>query len=481
MDCHRREILMAGLAATAGAGRAGRAIAEGASVAPSAKEKPPMDGTFRFDDEARAAAAEDFGHIVHQTPEGVLFPGSEDDVAAIIRWAGAAHRKIAPRGQSHSVYGRAQARDGIVIDMTPLRAIGPIQNDRVSVGAGATWRAVLAATLPRGLTPPVLTDYLDLSVGGTLVVGGVGGTTSRYGMQSDNVLEMDVITGRGEKITCSPDSNGELFHMVRAGLGQVGVITRATLKLIPAPQRVRRYLLTYPDLKTLLADERLLAAEDRFDAVQGAIVPAPTGWTFRLDAACAFAGDKPPDDTALLAGLSDDRAAAKLSTLPYIDYLNRLAALEQLLRANGQWRYAHPWLTTFVGDSQVESVVSDALDRLTPADLGTFGQVVLSAFRRPADASPLLRLPADSLSYAFNLVRIPTTDAVTEADRLVTANRALYERVRAAGGTLYPVSALPMSHDDWRSHFGSAWARLRDAKQRFDPGHVLTPGYPVFA
>jgi cytokinin dehydrogenase len=125
-------------------------------------------------------------------------------------------------------------------------------------------------------------------------------------------------------------------------------------------------------------------------------------------------------------------------------------------------------------------VVSDELARLTPADLGAFGQVVLSAFRRQAVTNSLLRLPADKLSYAFNLVRIPTTAAEAEADRLVKANRAVYERVRAAGGTLYPVSAFPMSRDDWRRHFGSAWGRLRDAKRNFDPGHVLTPGYEVF-
>ena len=103
---------------------------------------------------------------------------------------------------------------------------------------------------------------------------------------------------------------------------------------------------------------------------------------------------------------------------------------------------------------------TDELNRLMPADLGTFGQVVISAFRRPVATSPLLRLPADNLLYAFNLVRIPTTNAVAEADRLVTANRAIYERVRAVGGTLYPVSAFPMSRDDWRRHFGSAWAAI---------------------
>ena len=68
------------------------------------------------------------------------------------------------------------------------------------VGAGATWRAVLGATLARGLTPPVLTNYLGLSVGGTLAVGGIGGTSSRYGMQTDNVLALDVVTGDGREL-----------------------------------------------------------------------------------------------------------------------------------------------------------------------------------------------------------------------------------------------------------------------------------------
>ena len=46
----------------------------------------------------------------------------------------------------------------------------------------------------------------------------------------------------------------------------------------------------------MLTDQRLLAADDRFDAVQGAVLPAPTGWTFRLDAVKQFSGN-PPDAT----------------------------------------------------------------------------------------------------------------------------------------------------------------------------------------
>jgi FAD/FMN-containing dehydrogenase len=64
--------------------------------------------------------------------------------------------------------------------------------------------------------------------------------------------------------------------------------------------------------------------------------------------------------------------------------------------------------------------------------------------------------------------------------RLIQANEATYGRVKAAGGTLYPVSALPLSRTEWRDHFGSAFGELVAAKQEFDPGRILTPGYEIF-
>jgi cytokinin dehydrogenase len=254
-----------------------------------------------------------------------------------------------------------------------------------------------------------------------------------------------------------------------------------TLKLVAAPESVRRFLLVYPDLATMLRDERLLSGDNRFDAVQGAIVAAPSGGiAFRLDAAKNFNGD-PPDDNVLLAGLSDDPAQRQPTTIDYFDYLNRFAAFEATLRANGQWFFPHPWLMTFIGDSQVEFVVNAELGALSPAaDLGQFGQIALSPIRRSAISSPLLRMPSEDPCYAFNLVRMPATSDANEANRLVDANKATYGRVKAAGGTLYPVSAFPLSKGEWRDHFGPAFGQLNAAKQQYDPGEILTPGYEIF-
>jgi FAD/FMN-containing dehydrogenase len=258
------------------------------------------------------------------------------------------------------------------------------------------------------------------------------------------------------------------------------VITRATLPLIPAPERVWQIQLFYPDLATMLGDARLLAGDERFDAVQGAVLFSPSGpLTFRLDAAKHVTASE-PDGGALLTGLSDDPARRAPTTMTYRDYLHRLAAFETALRSAGLWSRPHPWLATFLGDSAVHDLASGVLAALDPAALGQFGQVALSPIRRAAVTSPLLRLPAEDVCHAFNLIRVPGS-AGPAAESLVADNRAVYEQVRAAGGTLYPVSALPMAPGDWRRHFGPAYDHLAQARRTFDPLGVLAPGYELFA
>lgn len=63
------------------------------------------------------------------------------------------------------------------------------------VGGEKTWIDVLRAGLDYGLAPVSWTDYLYLSVGGTLSNGGISGQAFLHGPQISNVLELDVITG----------------------------------------------------------------------------------------------------------------------------------------------------------------------------------------------------------------------------------------------------------------------------------------------
>ncbi|WP_246127713.1 FAD-binding protein, partial [Amycolatopsis rhizosphaerae] len=181
-----------------------------------------LDGALTTHPADLAAVADDWGHIVSHRPRAVLRPRSPADIAATLRFAGEHGIPVVPRGEGHTSYGQAQCPDGIVIAMSHLARIHHITPDRVTVDAGATWADLLTATLRHQLTPPVLTDYLGLSIGGTLSAGGIGGTSHRHGAQTDTVLELDVITGDGTQHTCSPHHDPDLFHAALAGLGRHG-------------------------------------------------------------------------------------------------------------------------------------------------------------------------------------------------------------------------------------------------------------------
>jgi cytokinin dehydrogenase len=454
-----------------------------ASTGASLGNVPSLDGRLLTDPTARSQAADDFGHIVHRSPRAVLLPGSVSDVATMVRYCHARGIAVAARGQGHATYGQAQAAGGLIIDMSTLREVR-VRDGEVIAMAGARWSDVLHATLPHGLTPPVLTDYLELSVGGTLSAGGVGGAAHRHGAQVDNLTELEVVTGTGERVVCSPSRRADLFHAVRAGLGQCGVIVRATVRLSPAPERVRRYQLHYPTAAALMADQRRVVRDGRFAYVEGQVQPAADGsadWRPLLEAVAFFAGSVPPDDAALLGDLSHERGTEEIEDLSYFDFLDRMAPAVAYLRSIGEWYHPHPWWNTFLPDAAADSFVSTTLAHLAPADIGPSGVLLLYPLRRALLRTPLLRTPDSHLVFLFAVLRTASPVAgVPGPAEMVAANRALYERVRALGGTQYPVGSIPMTPNDWRAHFGSAWPAFAAAKRRYDPRRILAPGQGVF-
>ncbi len=288
-----------------------------------------------------------------------------------------------------------------------MSTVGEVQPDRIVVEAGATWVSVLEATLKHGLTPPVLTNYLGLSIGGTIAIGGIGGASSSHGLQTDHVLELDVVTGGGQELTCSASANADLFDAIRGGLGKCAIVTRATLRLVRAPTHVRRFQLFYPDLAALMADQRRALGERRFDQLQGAILPdAVGGWRYQLEGAIFHDGAIPRSDGGVLEGLSDARGAAVITESTYHDDMHSFAKFQKLLTSNGQWFHPQPWLLTFLRGSNAQSTARAILDELTGADVGPFGRITCypmstTAIRTRRHGCPRSLLPFRSTSSAF--------------------------------------------------------------------------------
>lgn len=484
---HRRGFLAVALAGSAAVafdpiGRGWVTAAQaGEGGAAAAVSIPDLDGELLVDPASLAAAADDYGHIVHRAPVAVLRPGSVRDIAAMVRYANRHRIMVAMRGQGHATNGQAQAGGGVVVDSSSLATIHRIGGGVAVVDAGVRWLDLARAAAAQGLTAPVFTDYVDLSVGGTLGAGGIGGTSCHHGLQVDNVLALDVVTGDGALRHCSASQDRPLFEAVLGGLGQFGIVVRATLRLVPAPGRVRQYQLFYRDLGSYLADQRLLLADGRFSSLEGQAVPAAdgAGWEFFVDAAAYYTAPAQPDDAALLAGLRFDPARTVVTEHAFLDWVDRLAPAVELLKQLGVWFFPHPWINLFLPASRTAELVGRVLAGLTAADTGQ-GPVLLYPFRAGRFTRPNVAVPAEPVAFLFALLRtaVPPEQAVVA--RQLADNRALYEAARAVGGKRYPVGSVPFTPADWRDHFGARYPVFAAAKACYDPLRVLTPGQQVF-
>jgi FAD/FMN-containing dehydrogenase len=461
----------------------GRRWITGSQAGRPAVRVPPLKGRLLFGSAALAADADDFGHMIHNRPGAVLQPGDIDDIAVMLRFCNEQRIAAAPRGQGHQTYGQAQVSGGLVIEMSTLDAI-EVGAGSVTVQAGARWSAVLGATLARGLTPPVFTDYLELSVGGTLSAGGIGGASPHYGAQVDNVLELEVVTGAGKRVTCSPADEPDLFHAVLSGLGQCAVLVRARLPLLPAPASVRQYTLYYPSVDALTADQRLVQADGRFPWAEGGaeLNPNGPGWVYYLQAG-AYHESTPPDDQALIGDLNFEAGSQQITDMSYYDFVDQLAPAVSYLESTGEWLDPHPWWNMFLPGSVTDAFASGVLAGLTEADIGASGVILLYPLRRDCLRAPLLRVPDEPVIFMFCLLRTaaPDSGGALSADVMLTANRALFEEGRALGGYQYPIGSIPMTEGDWRQHFGPQWPFLAAARQRYDPAGILTPGQGIFS
>ena len=440
---------------------------------------PPLDGMLLTDPASLTAVADDFGHVVHCQPVAVLKPGSIDDIVQMVRFARQQGLKIGGRGQGHTVFGQSQVEAGVVIDMSTLNKPPIIAADRAQVRAGVPWRTLLEATLAAGLTPPVLTDYLGLSVGGTLSVGGVSGSSHHYGAQVDNVLELLVVTGEGRIVACSADQQSDLFEAVLAGLGQCAIIVQATVKLIPARTNVRLFRLVYPDLPSMIHDERLLIGDGRFNHVEGFTIPFSAGGPqFFLEATSYYTPPAAPANAALLAGLGYIPGSEQIEEKTYFEFADRVTPQIEALMPNGRLGLPHPWFDVFVPGSAADRYIGGILSTLTPADLGPDFPILLYPLRTDRFTRPLFRVPDEPVAFLFDILRTAPDDDV--ATRMIARNRILFERVRDLGGKHYTISAIPLSEKDWKEHFQPFWGRIRSAKSRYDPDNVLTPGPGIF-
>lgn len=170
---------------------------------------------------------------VDQRPRVVARCRGTADVAAAVGFARDRDLEIAVRGGGHNVAGTAVCDDGIVIDLSAMRAVSVDPVGRTAlVQGGALWADVDHETQAHGLaTTGGIVSHTG--VGGLSLGGGIGWLMRKHGLTVDNLVEAEVVTPEGEIVRASTTDHTDLFWALRGGGGNFGVVSSFRFVLHP--------------------------------------------------------------------------------------------------------------------------------------------------------------------------------------------------------------------------------------------------------
>jgi len=231
-----------------------------------ARRLPP--GELVFTPEALAAHAGDKWFASHP-PEAVALPNSVDSVSRILAFATRHGIPVTPRGAGHGyVGGCVPVRGGIALSMAGMDRILEINpRDFVAVVQPGVKTARLQEAVERRdlYYPPDPASRTECSIGGNIATNAGGPRCLKYGVTRDYVLGLEVVLADGTitRLGARTHKNKtglDLHRLFVGSEGMLGVVTEATLKLLPLPAYRACLGVGFPDMKTAARAIRALFA-----------------------------------------------------------------------------------------------------------------------------------------------------------------------------------------------------------------------------
>eukprot|EP01117_Protostelium_nocturnum_P005791 TRINITY_DN2086_c0_g2_i1.p1 TRINITY_DN2086_c0_g2~~TRINITY_DN2086_c0_g2_i1.p1 ORF type:complete len:561 (+),score=153.24 TRINITY_DN2086_c0_g2_i1:1595-3277(+) len=488
------------------------------------------------DNSSLAFFAEDYGHWVHRAPLAVFAATSARDVSIFLKAAYDSRNKgsnwafqVVNRGGSGNTNGNAQTACGaaqVVLDLTAINQIS-IQKGYFSlpstawVGAGANWESFVIATRDQGLRPTVVPDYLGITVGGIVSIGGLGADAVRLGPIVNQIIQAQIVQPCGDIDTVTFTSSQ--FAAMKGGLGQFGVFVSFQFLLVKNEPVTRVFHALVPSFQALSTASRHIINNGLgriADGVQGfgvsndrasyasfvapesdltnsnaslnAILNNGKTYVYYLEFLSRGTGDDLPTlaQVRLFFGSRVDPKLIFFTDYPTFDWDNRLElTVIPFLVAVGSWQAPHPWgAFHFDASTKTENYFDNYLQGQRNAeDLG-FGLIALypfparNAFTLSASVG-VTDLKGQDIFWHTTLGRttnIPGAPANVIAGAYAAQaqqNRVLWDGFAAQGSSasFYPCGVLPnTTPEDWKRHFSPAGYKLfTEAKKEFDERNVF--------
>lgn len=427
-----------------------------------------FDGEVEDDDAALSPVSRDFGRIVTRRPRLRVRPAHVADVATVLRMADDRRIQVAARATGHSQGGQSLTDSGVVLDLSGLDRVLEVDRDQgfAEVEAGANWRQLLLPLRDGHKLPPVVTDNVHVSVGGTVSAGGLGPGSFRWGAQAGLCEALEVVTATGDILRCSPQQHTDVFNFVRAGLGRFGVITKIRFPLVEFPPELTAFQLRFPDPEELVRGIRALSGDDAVTALAGHVVgEGQGGWVSEL--LVAARADWP-------LSVKNSAPLGRRQMIPY-EFLERFGeTFREWRRAAEEGRLAYPWIEAFVPIDAAAECVRETM-RLLPTSAAGGSRILVWPVR--ATDLPMLAMPTDEVSILVGALPAVSPSALSSA---LDGGRRLDAFYVSRGGKRYLSGWVDYDGTAWRRHFGAAWADINRAKQALDPRGTLANGFLTF-
>ena len=257
-----------------------------------AQELAPEE--LRFDPTTLQAHAGDKWFAKH-APEAVAFPKDAASVSRIMAFAHRHRLPVTPRGAGHGyVGGCVPVRGGLVLALDHLDRVLEVSiPDFVAVVQPGVKTQVLQTIVEKAgmYYPPDPASRADCSIGGNIACNAGGPRCLKYGVTRDYVLGLEVVLADGTRVrlgsrTHKNKTGFELARLFVGSEGLLGVVTEATLKLLPLPPWRACVAVGLPSMKE--------AARAIRDIFSGGFLPCAVEVAdqFTLQAARARTGDQ---------------------------------------------------------------------------------------------------------------------------------------------------------------------------------------------
>ena len=169
-------------------------------------------------------------------PAAMALPRDVSDVVAAVDYARARGLRVAPQATGHNATPLGSLEDTLLVDVRELQEVSIDPGaQRVRVGAGVKWERVSPQLSEFGLAA-LHGSSPDVGIAGYSLGGGMGWLARKYGLQTNSVAAIELVTADGRPARVDASHEPDLFWALRGGNGNFGVVTAIEFAVYPVEE-----------------------------------------------------------------------------------------------------------------------------------------------------------------------------------------------------------------------------------------------------